>query len=82
LTFRGSGNATTATFSLDDDAALRIVADGGPLKLKVKRADGTFLGDAAEIPDGGHVLMGIPEGGVYSFVIESSARWGVTVVYE
>jgi hypothetical protein len=81
LTFRGSGNATTGTFSLDGDAALRIVTEGSPITLKIKRADGTFLAEAVELPDGGHGLMAIPEGGVYSFVIESSARWGVTALW-
>jgi hypothetical protein len=87
LTFRGSGNATTRTFSLDYDAALRIVAEGGPLKLRIMRSDGTFetfVGDATElrIKVGEYTLAAIREGGTYSIVIESSARWGVTVVYQ
>ena len=80
LTFRGYGNAATGEFALNQDAALRMVWEAGPFRLRVRRADGAFLPQVAEDSDGGFGLMGINHEGTYSLVIETPARWGVTVV--
>ncbi len=82
LTFRGEGNNTTEEFTLQADAALRIIVENGPFTLRVRKADGTFLSDVARVADKGLALMAIPERGRYSLVIDSSSRWGVTVVYQ
>ena len=81
MTFHGEGNGTTEEFTLEGDGALRIDAKKGPFKLRVRRADGRFLKDVADLPDGGQALMAIPKAGRYSLVIEARGRWGVTVVY-
>src|SRR5256886_9998736 len=52
LTFRGAQTQTTRAFVLAADAALRITAEAGPFQLRVRRADGTFLSDVANLPDG------------------------------
>jgi hypothetical protein len=85
-TFWGSGKATTGTFVLRADAALRIAVNGGPFKLRIRRSDGTFLRDVAAL-DGEELCLGllaIPVGGSYSLVIEAPAdvQWGVTVVQQ
>ena len=41
LTFWGSGDRTTDPFVLPGDASVRIVAEKGPLALRVLRPDGT-----------------------------------------
>jgi hypothetical protein len=82
FTFRGKGNGRTAQFTLKSDAALRIIAEGGPFKLTVIKADGTPLPTGATQPDGGLGLMAIPDPGTYEMIIEASGRWGVTVVFQ
>jgi hypothetical protein len=82
FTFRGDGNGTTEEFTLEGDAALRIVADKGPFKLRVRRADGKFLKDEADLPNGGQALMAIAKKGRYAIVVEGRGKWGVTVVHE
>jgi len=80
LTFRGCGNTTTGKFTLVGDAALRISAEAGPLKLQLQRDDGIFLSESAALPPGAQGLMAVSEGGTYRLVIETPSRWGVTVV--
>jgi hypothetical protein len=82
LVFRGSGNAETGEFTLDGEAALRIVMEAGPYTLRIRRADGTFLHQVPKDSKGGLALTEINEGGgTYSLVIETPARWEVTIVY-
>ena len=80
LTFWGTGDQTSAAFVLPGDASVRIVAEKGPLALRVLRPDGT---DGAEIaPMGGGMALGaIPQGGTYTLDVRAPARWGVTVVF-
>ena len=80
LTFWGSGDRTTDSFVLPGDASVRIVAEKGPLALRVLRPDGT---DGATLaPAGGGMTLGmIPAGGTYTLDVRAPARWGVTVVF-
>jgi hypothetical protein len=85
LTFWGTGSAHSGEFALPSDGALRIVARGGPIEVRVRRKDGSFLADRASL-DGERARLGllaIPRSGTYSLVVEAEAGldWGVTVVY-
>jgi hypothetical protein len=85
LTFWGTGSARSAEFALPSDGALRIVAQGGPIEVRLRREDGSYLTDRACL-DGKQVrlgMMAIPSSGTYSLVVESHAGldWGVTVLY-
>jgi hypothetical protein len=86
LTFWGAGGARTAYFDVPSDAVLRIVVRSGPIALRVRRRDGSFLEDTARL-DGQDMhfgLMAIPVGGVYCLLVEAATGidWGVTVVYQ
>ena len=80
FTFWGNGDQTTEAFVLHGDASVRIVAEKGPLTLRVLCPDGT---DGAQIsPVGGGMSLGmIPAGGTYTLDVRAPARWGVTVVF-
>lgn len=84
FTYWGRGSGKTSGFTLQGDAALRIVAKSGPFRLRIRRRDGTFLVDSAEMAGRAiHLgLMAISAGGTYSLVIQAPdrVRWGVTVV--
>jgi hypothetical protein len=85
-TFWGAGSARTAYFDVPSDGVLRIVVRSGPIALRVRRRDGSFLEDTARL-DGQDMhfgLMAIPVGGVYCLLVEAATRtdWGVTVVYQ
>jgi hypothetical protein len=47
VSFWGTRSAITTEFVLPSEAALRIVAQGGPIEIGVGREDGTFLDDTA-----------------------------------
>jgi hypothetical protein len=40
LTFRGTGSRRSGKFTLAGDGALRVLADGGPFRVRVEPADG------------------------------------------
>jgi hypothetical protein len=85
LTFWGTGSAHSQEFTVSSDGALRILARDGPMEVRVRRKDGSFLADCASL-DGQKVrlgLMAIPRSGTYSLVVEAKAGldWGVTVLY-
>jgi len=67
LTFWGTGNGHTEEFVLPADAALRIVVKGGPIVLRVRRMNGRYVADHAQL--GGQTvclgLMAIPTSGTY-----------------
>jgi hypothetical protein len=85
VSFWGTGSAITTELVLPSDAALRIVAQGGPIEIRVGRDDGTFLDDTASaeaiVPVFG--LMAIPASGTYVLAISAATevKWGVSVVY-
>ena len=81
LTFWGQGSTRTAKFILPKDAALRIMANGGPFELRIQRDDGTFLPDAAQLSNGMLGLMAISQGGTYLLIVEARAEWGITALY-
>jgi hypothetical protein len=85
LTFWGTGSAHSGEFFLPSDAAIRIVVRDGPIVVRVRRNDGSFLADVGFV-DGKTArlaLLAIPRSGTYSLVVEAEARgdWGLTVVY-
>ncbi|HEV3022820.1 MAG TPA: hypothetical protein VGX76_10135, partial [Pirellulales bacterium] len=62
-----------------------IVVRDGPIVVRVRRNDGSFLADVGFV-DGKTArlaLLAIPRSGTYSLVVEAEARgdWGLTVVY-
>jgi hypothetical protein len=79
-TFWGTRAATTAAFEVPVDAALRILARAGRFTLRVQRSDGTYLGEVADLAEGGLGLLAISRGGTYRLLIDAAADWGVTVV--
>lgn len=85
LTFWGTGSARSEAFTLQSDAALRVVTRKGSIEVSVQREDQTFLSDRVCL-DGNQVCLGmmaIPRSGTYSLVVESQTGmdWGVTVLY-
>ena len=81
----GEAEVLASVFVLPSDAALRIVARGGPIEVRVRRDDGSFLDDTAIMTAIALIfgLMAIPTTGTYVLVINGSAdvKWGVNVVY-
>ena len=80
LTFWGTGDQSTEAFVLPGDASVRIIAETGPIAVRVLNPDGS---DGAKLAPAGRglALGAIPAGGTYTLEVRTPGRWGVTLVY-
>ena len=81
MSFWGSGDQITEPFTLDGDAALRIVIERGLLLLRIVCPDGRELGQQTRMPGPGLALDDIPIAGTFMLEVRAEGRWAISVVY-